>query len=140
MHKVAFEDGGLPDRTTLAYYAQGKALKWDREYFVIVASFCYMNSPSLCNKRASVPSKKVMACAASAQMVGNLCFVMDAQEPSTKCEKKFRRERYVEQRNIDAVAAGRVLGADPIAQLTGGSISMVKHLEEAEVIACIICR
>ncbi|XP_020549540.1 uncharacterized protein LOC105161480 [Sesamum indicum] len=57
----------------------------------------------------------------------------------TYCEKMFRRERYAE-RNVNAVAAGRAPGGDPIAQLTGGSTSMVKDLEEAEVIACIICR
>ncbi|KAK4423041.1 hypothetical protein Salat_1886700 [Sesamum alatum] len=115
-----------------------------------------MNLSSLCNERASVPAEKVMACAAFVRMVGTLCFVMDAQGPSTKnvhpCRaflvlsgiahiaRKFSGERYVERRKADVVAAGRVLGTDPIPQRIGGSISMIKNLEEVDVIACIICR
>ncbi|KAI3473301.1 hypothetical protein Pfo_030592 [Paulownia fortunei] len=51
----------------------------------------------------------------------------------------FQRERFVEW-NANAVAAGRVSGIDPIEQITNRCIRLVKNPEEAEVIACVICR
>ncbi|KAK4432495.1 Chromodomain-helicase-DNA-binding protein 4 [Sesamum alatum] len=190
MHKVAFEDGGLPDGTALAYYAQGKKclagvkmglgifcdcceLLVSPSQFEAHAGWATRRKPYMyiytCNgvslhefavslqqagKRSTKESDSVCnICADGGELVlcdgcprafhkecASLSSVPGAKWYCTYCEKKFRRERYVEQRNVDAVAAGRVPGADPIAQLIGGSISMVKHLEEAEVIACIICR
>ncbi|KAK6140118.1 hypothetical protein DH2020_026116 [Rehmannia glutinosa] len=57
----------------------------------------------------------------------------------TYCQNMFQRERFVEW-NANAVAAGRVLGIDPIEQITNRCIRHVKNPEEAEVIACVICR
>ncbi|XP_059290496.1 uncharacterized protein LOC132044038 isoform X3 [Lycium ferocissimum] len=55
------------------------------------------------------------------------------------CENKFQREKFVEH-NANAVAAGRVSGIDPIEQITQRCIRIVKNPEEAEVIACVLCR
>ncbi|XP_011094567.1 uncharacterized protein LOC105174236 [Sesamum indicum] len=57
----------------------------------------------------------------------------------TYCQNIFQREKFV-KRNANAVAAGRVSGIDPIAQITDRCIRIVKNPEEAEVIACVICR
>lgn len=57
----------------------------------------------------------------------------------TYCQNMFQREKFVE-RNANAVAAGRVVGIDPIEQITNRCIRIVKNPEEAEVIACVICR
>ncbi|KAK4348453.1 hypothetical protein RND71_031208 [Anisodus tanguticus] len=55
------------------------------------------------------------------------------------CENKFQREKFVEH-NANAVAAGRISGIDPIEQITQRCIRIVKNPEEAEVIACVLCR
>ncbi|MCD7468888.1 hypothetical protein HAX54_007435 [Datura stramonium] len=55
------------------------------------------------------------------------------------CENKFQREKFVEH-NANAVAAGRISGIDPIEQITRRCIRIVKNPEEAEVIACVLCR
>lgn len=45
------------------------------------------------------------------------------------------------ERNANAVAAGRVPGiVDPIGEVTNRCIRIVKSPEDAEVIACVICR
>lgn len=51
----------------------------------------------------------------------------------------FQRERFVEW-NANAVAAGRVSGIDSIEQITNRCVRHVKNPEDAEVIACVICR
>ncbi|KAL0377015.1 UNVERIFIED_CONTAM: hypothetical protein Scaly_0819100 [Sesamum calycinum] len=155
MHKLVFDDGGLPDGTKLLIMLMARnfvqALKSDQEYYAIAAIFCYMyiytsNGVSLHEFTVSVlkggkrsikeSDGRCIVCARG----GNLCFVMHARGPSTKvvftfikcaslssvrcnkwyctyCEKMFRRERHAE-RSVNSVAAGRVHGDDPIAQLT----------------------
>lgn len=55
------------------------------------------------------------------------------------CESMFQRERFVEH-NANAVAAGRVPGVNAIEQVANRCIRIVKSPEDAEVIACVICR
>ncbi|KAL3532007.1 hypothetical protein ACH5RR_005528 [Cinchona calisaya] len=55
------------------------------------------------------------------------------------CQSAFQKERYLEH-NVNAVAAGRVPGIDPIEQITNRCIRFFKNPEEAEAIACVICR
>ncbi|KAK4730869.1 hypothetical protein R3W88_023857 [Solanum pinnatisectum] len=55
------------------------------------------------------------------------------------CENKFQREKLVEH-NANAVAAGRISGIDPIEQISKRCMRTVKNPEEAEVIACALCR
>ncbi|CAA0830346.1 Acyl-CoA N-acyltransferase with RING/FYVE/PHD-type zinc finger domain [Striga hermonthica] len=57
----------------------------------------------------------------------------------TYCQNMFQRERFV-QWNANAVAAGRVSGIDSIEQIRNRCTRHVKSPEEAEVIACVICR
>ncbi|XP_015167326.1 uncharacterized protein [Solanum tuberosum] len=55
------------------------------------------------------------------------------------CENKFQREKFVEH-NANAIAAGRISGIDPIDQISKRCMRTVKNPEEAEVIACALCR
>ncbi|XP_057463398.1 uncharacterized protein LOC130753384 isoform X2 [Actinidia eriantha] len=55
------------------------------------------------------------------------------------CQNMFQREKFVEH-NINALAAGRVSGVDPIEQITKRCMQIVKNPEDAEVIACVLCR
>lgn len=50
----------------------------------------------------------------------------------------FEREKFVEH-NANAVAAGRVLGIDPIEQINKRCIRIVKNAE-AELSGCVLCR
>ncbi|PHT89889.1 hypothetical protein T459_05002 [Capsicum annuum] len=55
------------------------------------------------------------------------------------CESMLQREKFVEH-NANALAAGRVSGVDSIEQITNRCIRSVKNAEEAEFIACVLCR
>ncbi|KAM7464228.1 hypothetical protein LguiA_032349 [Lonicera macranthoides] len=58
----------------------------------------------------------------------------------TYCQSMFQREKFVEH-NANALAAGRVSGVvDPIEQITTRCIRIVKNSDEAQVIACVLCR
>ncbi|XP_047253757.1 uncharacterized protein LOC124887880 [Capsicum annuum] len=51
----------------------------------------------------------------------------------------LQREKFAE-RNANALAAARVSGVDSIEQITNRCIYFVKNAEEAEFIACVLCR
>ncbi|KAM3361714.1 hypothetical protein P3S68_016568 [Capsicum galapagoense] len=55
------------------------------------------------------------------------------------CESMLQREKFVEH-NANALAACRVSGVDSIEQITNRCIRSVKNAEEAEFIACVLCR
>lgn len=44
------------------------------------------------------------------------------------------------EHNANAIAAGRISGIDPIEQITRRCNRVVQNPEEAEVIACALCR
>ncbi|XP_050942558.1 uncharacterized protein LOC103497541 [Cucumis melo] len=50
----------------------------------------------------------------------------------------FEREKFVEH-NVNAVAAGRVHGVDPIEQITKRCIRIVKNIE-THLSGCVLCR
>ncbi|KAK4392135.1 Chromodomain-helicase-DNA-binding protein 4 [Sesamum angolense] len=189
MHKLVFDDGGLPDGTKLAYYANGEKfcagvkigsgilchccdLLVSPSQFEAHAGWAFHRKPYMYiytsngvslheftvsvlkgGKRSIKESDgRCIVCARGGDLVlcdacprafhkecASLSSVRCNKWYCTYCEKMFRRERHAE-RSVNAIAAGRVHGGDPIAQLTGGATSMVQDLEEAEVIACIICR
>ncbi|XP_030521033.1 uncharacterized protein LOC115734409 isoform X2 [Rhodamnia argentea] len=55
------------------------------------------------------------------------------------CLDMHQREKFVEY-NVNAVAAGRIAGADPIEQITKRCIRIVKTPETEEVGVCALCR
>ncbi|GMH30179.1 hypothetical protein Nepgr_032022 [Nepenthes gracilis] len=54
------------------------------------------------------------------------------------CQNMFEREKFVAH-NVNAVAAGRVSGADPIEEINKRCIRIVKDFE-TDVTSCILCR
>ncbi|KAF5953924.1 hypothetical protein HYC85_006780 [Camellia sinensis] len=214
LHKLVFEDNGLPDGTEVAYYSQGQKLLegfkrglgilcrcCNLEVFFFLHSdllkillrvfiFITMNeqvSPSQFEVHAGWASRKkpyqyiytsngvslhefaisllkgrkhsakdnddlCTICADGGNLL--LCDVCPrafhiecaslSSIPRGKwyckyCQNMFQREKFVEH-NANAVAAGRVSGVDLIEQITKRCIRIVKNPEDAEVIACVLCR
>lgn len=54
------------------------------------------------------------------------------------CQNMFQRERFVEY-NVNAMAAGRIDGVDPIEQITKRCFRIVKGIE-VELSGCALCR
>ncbi|VFQ59370.1 unnamed protein product [Cuscuta campestris] len=86
---------------------------------------------------------KLVLCDGCPRAFHKECACLDSV-PSDKwyckyCENMFQREKFV-QYNDNAFAAGRVSGIDPIEQITKCCIRIVENLEEAKVIACVLCR
>lgn len=87
-------------------------------YFIYKALMCNFNGLAVCASLPAIPRGKWYC---------------------KYCESMLQREKFVE-RNENALAAGRVSGTDPIEQITKRCIRIVKNAEEAEFIACVLCR
>ncbi|XP_073309927.1 uncharacterized protein [Primulina huaijiensis] len=189
MHRMVFEDGGLPDGTEVAYYSNGKKLRDGYKMGSSIMCRCCntLVSPSQFEAHAGRASRRkpymyiytsngvslhefavsllkgrklsakdnddlCIICADGGKLVlcdgcprafhkecASLLSIPRGKWYCTYCQNKFQKERFVEH-NSNAVAAGRVLGIDPIEQITNRCIRIVKNPEEAELIACVICR
>ncbi|XP_059296289.1 uncharacterized protein LOC132049482 isoform X1 [Lycium ferocissimum] len=189
MHKLVFEEGGLPEGTEVAYYSRGKKLLVGyKKGSGIFCSCCHTEvSPSQFEAHAGWASRKkpygyiytsngvslhefaisllkgrnssvkdsdnlCIICADGGRLV--LCdgcpraFHKECASLSTiprgkwyckYCESLLQKEKFAEH-NANALAAGRVSGIDPIEQITKRCIRIVKSAEEAEFIACVLCR
>ncbi|XP_015056110.1 uncharacterized protein LOC107002562 [Solanum pennellii] len=189
MHRLVFEEGGLPEGTEVAYYSRGKKLLVGyKKGSGIFCSCCNTEvSPSQFEAHAGWASRKkpygyiytsngvslhefaisllkgrkssvkdsddlCIICADGGKLV--LCdgcpraFHKECASLSTiprgkwyckYCESMLQREKFAE-RNTNALAAGRISGIDPIEQITNRCIRFVKNAEEAEFIACVLCR
>ncbi|KAF3682542.1 putative transcription factor MYB48-like [Capsicum annuum] len=189
MHKLVFEEGGLPEGTEVAYYSRGKKLLVGyKKGSGIFCSCCNTEvSPSQFEAHAGWASRKkpygyiytsngvslhefaisllkgrksslkdsddlCIICADGGKLV--LCdgcpraFHKECASLSTiprgkwyckYCESMLQREKFAEH-NANALAAGRVSGVDSIEQITNRCIRSVKNAEEAEFIACVLCR
>ncbi|KAL3825836.1 hypothetical protein ACJIZ3_021865 [Penstemon smallii] len=190
MHKLVFEDGGLPDGTEVGYYSHGKKLRDGYKMGSGIICRCCSTlqvSPSQFESHAGWASRRkpymyiytsngvslheyavsllkgrkcssrenddlCIICADGGKLVlcdgcprafhkecASLSSIPRGKWFCTYCQNMFQRESFV-QWNANAVAAGRVSDIDPIEQITDRCMRIVKNPEEAEVIACVLCR
>ncbi|XP_043815649.1 uncharacterized protein LOC110623074 isoform X2 [Manihot esculenta] len=188
LHKLVFEEGGLPDGTEVAYYARGqKLLVGYKRGFGILCCCCNCEvSPSTFEAHAGWATRKkpyayiytsngvslhelaislskgrkysardnddlCIVCADGGSLVlcdgcprafhkgcASLSSIPRGKWFCQFCENMFQREKFVEH-NVNAVAAGRVSGVDPIEQISKRCILIVKNIE-AELSGCVLCR
>jgi hypothetical protein len=188
LHKLVFEENGLPDGTEVAYYAGGqKLLEGFKMGSGIVCRCCNTEiSPSQFEVHAGWASrKKPYAYIYTSNGVslhelsislskgkkysandnddlcvvcwdgGNLLLCDGCPRAFHKecaslssiprgdwycqfCQNMFQREKFVAY-NVNAFAAGRVEGVDPIEQITKRCIRIVKDID-AELSGCALCR
>ncbi|XP_043704921.1 remodeling and spacing factor 1-like [Telopea speciosissima] len=188
LHKLVFEEGGLPEGTEVAYYARGqKLLEGYKKGFGIFCCCCNSEvSPSQFEAHAGWASRRkpylhiftsngvslhelsislskgrklsskdnddlCTICADGGDLL--LCdgcpraFHKDCVSLSSiprgnwyckYCQNMFQKEKFV-QHNMNAMAAGRVLGVDPIEQISQRCIRIV-NTSEADVGGCSLCR
>ncbi|XP_045793681.1 uncharacterized protein LOC123888631 isoform X2 [Trifolium pratense] len=188
LHKLVFEENGLPDGTEVAYYAGGqKLLEGFKRGSGIVCRCCNTEiSPSQFEVHAGWASRKkpyayiytsngvslhelsislskgkkysandnddlcvvcwdggnLLLCDGCPRAFHKECASLSSI-PRGKwycqfCQNMFQREKFVAY-NVNAFAAGRVEGVDPIEQITKRCIRIVKDID-AELSGCALCR
>lgn len=55
------------------------------------------------------------------------------------CRNMFEKEKF-EENNVNAIAAGRVPGSDPLEEITRRCIRIIGNFETNAVGGCVICR
>ncbi|KAK9289970.1 hypothetical protein L1049_008132 [Liquidambar formosana] len=149
LHKLVFEEGGLPDGTELGYYIRGqKLLEGYKQGLGIFCRCCNKGVLFLLLELAMVLNYSIrdgcnlVLCDGCPRAFHKECASLSSTPRGKRyckyCQNLFQRERFVEH-NANALAAGRVSGVDPIEQITKRCIRIVKN-PEAEVSACVLCR
>ncbi|XP_039047568.1 uncharacterized protein LOC120188123 [Hibiscus syriacus] len=188
LHKLVFEEDGLPDGTEVAYYARGqRLLEGYKKGFGIICRCCNCEvSPSQFEAHAGWASRRkpyahiytsngvslhelaislsegrrysskyndnaCIICADGGDLLfcdgclrafhkecASLPTIPHGRWYCKHCQNMFMREKFVEH-NVNALAAGRILGVDAIEQITSRCIRIVKNFE-AELSGCALCR
>ncbi|KAL1187239.1 hypothetical protein V6Z11_A01G236200 [Gossypium hirsutum] len=168
LHKLVFEEDGLPDGTEVAYYARGQVSPSQFEAHAGWASrrkpYAYIytsNGVSLHELAISLSKGRLysakdndVACIICADG-GNLLLCDGCPRAFHKecaslptiphgrwyckyCQNMLMREKCAEH-NANAAAAGRILGVDAIEQITSRCVRIVKSIE-TELSGCALCR
>ncbi|XP_043815365.1 uncharacterized protein LOC110620863 isoform X2 [Manihot esculenta] len=162
LHRLVFEEGGLPDGTEVAYYARGqKLLLGYKRGFGILCCCCNCEvSPSTFEAHAGWATRKKpyayiytsngvslheLAISLSkgrkysAQDNDDLCIVCADGGSLVLCDGCPRAFHKGCASLPSIPRAGRVAGVDPIEQITKRCIRIVKNIE-AELSGCVLCR
>eukprot|EP00257_Ricinus_communis_P016613 XP_015574840.1 uncharacterized protein LOC8283940 isoform X2 [Ricinus communis] len=162
LHKLVFEDGGLPDGTEVAYYARGqKLLMGYKRGFGILCCCCNCEvSPSTFEAHAGWATRKKpyayiytsngvslheLAISLSkgrkysARDNDDLCIVCADGGSLILCDGCPRAFHKGCASLSSIPRAGRISGVDPIEQITQRCIRIVKNIE-AELTGCVLCR
>ncbi|XP_041998297.1 uncharacterized protein LOC121748123 isoform X3 [Salvia splendens] len=164
MHKLVFEKDGLPDGTEVAYYSNGKKLRdgYKMGPGIICRCCSTLVSPSQFEAHAGWASRQKpymyiytsngvsLHEFAVSLLKGRKCSSKDNDYLCIICADGGKlvlcdgcpRAFHKECASLSSIPrAGRVSSIDdPIEQITNRCIRTVKNPEEAEVIACVICR
>ncbi|XP_022745466.1 uncharacterized protein LOC111295904 isoform X2 [Durio zibethinus] len=168
LHKLVFEEDGLPDGTEVAYYARGQVSPSQFEAHAGWASrrkpYAYIftsNGVSLHELAISLSKGRrysakdnddaCIICADGGDLLlcdgcprafhkecASLPMIPHGPWYCKYCQNMFMREKFGEH-NVNAVAAGRILGVDAIEQISSRCIRIVKNIE-AELSGCALCR
>ncbi|KAH9671032.1 PHD-type domain-containing protein [Citrus sinensis] len=125
LHKLVFDESGLPDGTEVGYYACGQKLLEGYKNGLGIICHC-------CNSEVSPSQFEAHAECAS------LSSIPQGDWYCKYCQNMFERKRFL-QHDANAVEAGRVSGVDSVEQITKRCIRIVKNLE-AELSGCLLCR
>ncbi|CAI0469317.1 unnamed protein product [Linum tenue] len=188
LHRLVFEEDGLPDGTEVGYYARGrKLLAGYKRGFGILCQCCNTEvSPSLFESHAGWAARKkpyayiytsngvslhelaislsmrrkysakdnddlCIICADGGNLVlcdgcprafhkncASLSNIPRGDWYCHYCQNMFEKEKFAEHK-ANAVAAGRIPGADPIEEIAQRCIRIVKNIE-ADLSGCVLCR
>ncbi|KAL3569577.1 hypothetical protein D5086_029467 [Populus alba] len=169
LHRLVFEEGGLPDGTELAYYARGQV---SPSTFKAHAGWATRKKPYACIYTSNGVSLHDLAISLSksrkysSQDNDDLCIICAdggdllicdgcprafhkgcaslSTVPSGNwycqhCQNTFQRETYVEH-NANAFAAGRVSEIDSVEQITKRCFRIVKNLWLDISLVFVLCR
>ncbi|CAI0407569.1 unnamed protein product [Linum tenue] len=188
LHRLVFEEDGLPDGTEVGYYARGrKLLAGYKRGFGILCQCCNAEvSPSLFEAHAGWAARKkpyayiytsngvslhelaislskrrkysakdnddlCIVCADGGNLVlcdgcprafhkncASLSSIPRGDWYCHYCQNMFEKEKFAAHK-ANALAAGRILGADPIEEIAQRCIRIVKNIE-ADLSGCVLCR
>ncbi|WCJ34412.1 Acyl-CoA N-acyltransferase with RING/FYVE/PHD-type zinc finger domain [Euphorbia peplus] len=162
LHKLVFEEDGLPDGTEVAYFARGKRLLMGyKRGFGILCCCCNSEvSPSTFEAHAGWATRKKpyayiytsngvslheLAISLSkgrkysAKDNDNLCVVCADGGSLVLCDGCPRAFHQACASLPGVPRAGRISGVDPIEQITKRCMRIVKNIE-AELSGCVLCR
>ncbi|KDO54343.1 hypothetical protein CISIN_1g001893mg [Citrus sinensis] len=142
LHKLVFDESGLPDGTEVGYYACGQKLLEGYKNGLGIICHCCNSEVSPSQFEAHADGGNLLPCDGCPRAFHKECASLSSIPQGDwyckYCQNMFERKRFL-QHDANAVEAGRVSGVDSVEQITKRCIRIVKNLE-AELSGCLLCR